>query len=374
MENIKQHIEERLWEFIKRSYNSEDYKTAILDSIQFIGDIIREKSGLDSDGNQLIGEAFGGTNPKIKLNRLKTESDKNVQKGIQNILRGIYSAYRNPRSHSKIDDTEQDASEIIIFLNHLLKLIDNSKGKFSIDGFLQRVFDKDFVQDKKYAQLIVEDVPRNKVFEVAVEIFKQKEKGTIQNLKYTWDALNKHLTEEDENKELISLVSEELRYTDSLNIVTRCIALFRTNWEEIDEDARLRAENKLIQIIPKAGKDYHGQTNIEGIYVSWFIPLIGVSDLKSETATKVYESLKSGDRDRQKFIIHYFGYKIDELEEHLFPPSFEDVFKQELKNGNGLVFDWVSKYYAKHDQDSKYKKELEEFVEVRPPEDDALPF
>ena len=63
MEHIKLHIEERLWEFIKRSYNSEDYKTAILDSIQFIGDIIREKSGLDNDGNQLIGKAFGGVNP-----------------------------------------------------------------------------------------------------------------------------------------------------------------------------------------------------------------------------------------------------------------------------------------------------------------------
>ena len=52
MEHIKQHIEERLQNFINRSYNSEDYKNAILDSIQFVGDIIRDKSGLDSDGTE----------------------------------------------------------------------------------------------------------------------------------------------------------------------------------------------------------------------------------------------------------------------------------------------------------------------------------
>jgi uncharacterized protein (TIGR02391 family) len=372
MEHIKQHIEERLWEFIKRSYNSEDYKTAILDSIQFVGDIIREKSGLDNDGNQLIGGAFGGANPKIKLNKLKTESEKNIQKGIESILRGIYSAYRNPRSHSKIEDTEQDAFEIIIFLNHLLKLIDKSKGKFSIDRFLQRVFDHDFVQDEKYAELIIKDVPKNKIFEVAIEIFRQKETGIIHNLKYIWDALNKHLTEE-ENKELISLVSEELRYTDSLKIVIRCIALFKNNWEDIDEDARLRAENKLIQIIPNARKDFHGQTNTEGIYLSWFVSLIKVSLLKPALAEKVYESLESRDDDRQRFIIDYFGYKIDELEEHLFLISFEDVFKQELKNGNRLIYDWVSMYYAKSDGDSKYKEEVDNFVEARPFGDD-LPF
>ena len=165
MEHIKKHIEERLWNFIKRSYNSEDYKNAILDSIQFVGDIIRDKSGLDNDGNQLVGRAFEGKNPKIKLNKLKTESERNVQKGIGSILRGIYSAYRNPRSHSNINDTEQDAFEVIIFINHLLKLIDKSKGKFSTELFLKRVFDEDFVQNKKYAELLVKEVPKNKAFE-----------------------------------------------------------------------------------------------------------------------------------------------------------------------------------------------------------------
>jgi uncharacterized protein (TIGR02391 family) len=376
MEHIKKHIEERLWAFIKRSYNSEDYKTAILDSIQFIGDVIRDKSGLDSDGNQLVGSAFGGPNPKIKLNKLKTESEKNIQKGIASILRGIYSAYRNPRSHAKVEDTEKDAFEIIIFLNHLLKLVDKSKGKFSIDRFLQRIFDKDFVKDSKCVGLIIKDVPKNKIFEVAIEIFKQKKRIPINNLKYIWEPINKHLTEESK-KELILLVSEELRYTNSLEVVTRCIALFEKNWEEIDEDSRYRAENKLIKIITEASEYINGDHDHAASYLSWLPPLIEVSLLKPVIAEKVYESLKSDNENRQRFIIKYFGSKIDNLEKHLVFQSFEDVFKQELKNSNKLIYDWVSNFYY---GDSRYKKEVDNFKEAKNPfeEDeisvDDLPF
>ncbi len=370
MEHIKQHIEERLWNFIKRSYNSEDYKNAILDSIQFIGDIIRYKAGLDNDGYQLIGNAFGGANPKIRLNKLKTESEKNIQKGIESILRGIYSAYRNPRSHSKINDTEQDAFEIIIFINHLLKLIDKSKGKFSTELFLKRVFDNDFVQNKKYADLIVNEIPKNKIFEVSIEIFRQKETGKVNNLNLVWDSLKGQLNEEESN-EIIKLVSEELRFTDSLKTVIRCIALFKSQWINIDEDARLRAENKIIQLIPQAEKDYHGRTNDAGVYASWFSDIIKVSLLRNLVAEKIYASLDSRDEDRQRFVIDFFGYHIDDLEDDLLLVSFKEVLKKELSNGNRLIYDWISTYYGK-DNKSDFKKELENFVEARP--EDDLPF
>lgn len=370
MEHIKQHIEERLWNFIKRSYNSEDYKNAILDSIQFIGDIIRNKSGLDSDGNQLVGNSFGGSNPKIKLNKLKTESEKNFQKGIESILRGIYSAYRNPRSHSKINDSEQEAFEIIIFINHLLKLIDKSEGKFSTEIFLKRVFDRDFVQSKKYAELLVKEVPNNKVLETSIEIFRNKETGKINNLKFVWDSLQSRLSE-DEMSEILALVSEELRFTESLSQVIRSIALFSSKWEAIDEDARLRAENKLIQLIPDAEKDYHGQTNESGIYVSWLKSVVKISLLRMEIAQKLFDSLNSRNEDRQRFVIDYFGYQLDSLEDELLFESFKEIFKKEIINGNRLIFDWVTTYYNKESR-KELKTEIENFVEVRP--EDDLPF
>jgi hypothetical protein len=178
---------------------------------------------------------------------------------------------------------------------------------------------------------------------------------------------------EEEKKELIALVSEELRYADSLKIVIRCIALFKTNWEEIDVDARLRAENKLIQLIPFARKDYHGQTNAEGIYISWFISLTEVSLLKPLIAEKVYECLESREDDKQRFVLDYFGNKLEKIEEYLVFVSFESIFKQELKNGNRLIYDWISAYYPISNKDSKYRNEVENFIEARTSDDD-LPF
>jgi uncharacterized protein (TIGR02391 family) len=251
MTNIKLHIEERLWNHVKRSYLSENYSTAILDAIQFIGDLIREKSGLENDGIQLIGSAFGGENPKIKLNNLISETEKNFQKGIENIFRGLYSAYRNTRSHSKIEDSELDAFEIITFVNHLLKIIDKSTGKFSAELFMRRLLDDDFVQTKKYADLLIKDIPKNKFFEIAIEMFKLKESINVKSSKLIWDSLYSKLTEK-QKKELIDLVSDELRYTESTTAITRTIGLLEESWSKIDEDTRLRCENKLVKLIPKS--------------------------------------------------------------------------------------------------------------------------
>lgn len=368
MENIKLHIEEKLWDSIKRNYIAENYTNAILDAIQFIGDLIREKSGLESDGNQLIGNALGGENPKIKLNNLITESDKNTQKGIESILRGIYSAYRNPRSHSKVQDTEIEAFEIIIFLNHLLKILDKSSGKFSSEIFFKRVLDEDFVRTKKYAELLIKDIPRNKYFEIAIGIFRTKENGKIHNLKLVWDNIYVKLTDEHK-KELLDLASEELRYTDSFNIIIACISLFKSTWESIAEDARLRVENKLIKKLTIAEKYKSGSLNEAGKFCSWLPSIVKVSVLKDEIAEKIISVLKSKNESNQRFVIDYFQSYFDELESFLFLESFKDVIKQNLIDGNGTIYSFAIDQYK---NDDEIKQLLESFVLVENYDD--LPF
>ncbi|MDP3468483.1 MAG: TIGR02391 family protein [Daejeonella sp.] len=369
MSDLKDLIEERLWNFIKRNYNSENYTNAVLDSIQFVGDVIREKSGLDGDGNTLVGAAFGGENPRIKLNKLKTETEKNIQKGIESILRGIYSAYRNPRSHSKTDDSERDAFEIIIFLNHLLKVIDKSTGRFTVDLFLKRVFDEDFVQSKKYSDLLIKDVPSNKYFEITVEIFRAKESGKIHNLKFIWEGLMEKLSENDK-KEITSLASEELRFTDSLSKVVRCIALFKDTWEELDEDARLRSENKLIKCIGRGEKSVTGNLNQDAVYATWLPQILKKSLLKSEIADAIYDAIESKDLDKQRLVLDTFGHYFDELEPLAFLESFDHLFEVELKNGNGVIYDFITRRGSK-ERKIKFKELMDSFVD---PSEDNLPF
>lgn len=69
-------IDERLWLAIQASYEAGDYSSAILDCVFYLSELIRNKSGLDTDGNSLVGGAFGGANPIIKVNSLHTESER----------------------------------------------------------------------------------------------------------------------------------------------------------------------------------------------------------------------------------------------------------------------------------------------------------
>ncbi|OAB44173.1 TIGR02391 family protein [Paenibacillus glacialis] len=103
---LKTNIQQDLWEAIEKNYGNESYSSAILDTIHLLTETIRNKTSLEGDGSSLIGQAFGGDNPKIQLNKLQTESEKNVQKGIQDILRGLFTAIRNPRSHDSHTDTK----------------------------------------------------------------------------------------------------------------------------------------------------------------------------------------------------------------------------------------------------------------------------
>ena len=117
--------------------------------------ILGGRSGLDSDGVALVGAAFGGSSPKLKVNRLQTESEQNVQRGVESLLRGIYQALRNPRSHGIVKDDERDAVAILIFVDYLLRVVDQSRSPFTIDAFVARVLDPDFVPKERYATLLV---------------------------------------------------------------------------------------------------------------------------------------------------------------------------------------------------------------------------
>jgi uncharacterized protein (TIGR02391 family) len=106
--NLETRLESRLWDAVQASVEARNYKSAILDAIHFLTDTIRERSGLEGDGVALVGAAFGGASPKLKVNRLQTESELNVQKGVESLLRGLYQAVRNPRAHEGVADSEPD--------------------------------------------------------------------------------------------------------------------------------------------------------------------------------------------------------------------------------------------------------------------------
>jgi len=157
--NIETKINESLWNAIQNSYSSRNFTASIIDAIFYLSNVIRERSGLESDGVALIGGAFGGKNPKLKVNKLQTESDWNIQKGVEELLKGLYQGIRNPRSHEKYNDPQEDADSIIIFVNYLLKIICESKPPFTKQAFFDKIFDPYFPENSRYSELLIQQIP-----------------------------------------------------------------------------------------------------------------------------------------------------------------------------------------------------------------------
>jgi len=93
--NLQTHISRELWVAIEGPYEAGNYAHAVLEAIHHLTNVLRERSGVDGDGAALVGQALGGDAPKLRVNPLQSESERNVQKGNDQLPRGISLAIRN---------------------------------------------------------------------------------------------------------------------------------------------------------------------------------------------------------------------------------------------------------------------------------------
>ena len=58
--NLQTKLDARLWEAIRSTYDARNFSASILDAIHFLSELIRERSGLEGDGANLVGSVpFG---------------------------------------------------------------------------------------------------------------------------------------------------------------------------------------------------------------------------------------------------------------------------------------------------------------------------
>jgi uncharacterized protein (TIGR02391 family) len=104
------------------------YARAVEEAYKCLDNVVRDKSGLSSSGKDLMDKAFSEKNPILKLNALKTTSQKDEQVGYMIIFGGCMTGIRNPRAHEhqKIDSPEA-ALEMLVWANHLMGVVDKAK-------------------------------------------------------------------------------------------------------------------------------------------------------------------------------------------------------------------------------------------------------
>jgi len=119
------------YEVVKHSkdlFINGNYFHAVFESCKAFDKYVREKSGIDKHGTELMTNALSLKGP-LKLNKQITETEKNEQEGLMHLCVGLMRAIRNPESHEpKLDwnISREDALDILSLISYLYRQIDKT--------------------------------------------------------------------------------------------------------------------------------------------------------------------------------------------------------------------------------------------------------
>jgi uncharacterized protein (TIGR02391 family) len=303
--NLETQISAKLWNAVRSAYETGNYSGSILDAIYYLSDLIRAKSGIDSDGVGLVGQAFGGAAPIIKVNPLRTESEKDEQRGVEQLLRGLYTAIRNPRSHEKRVDDSATADSIIVFINFLVSLIDKSKSPFDLDQHVDKVFDRHFPEDTHYAELLADRVPPGKRMDFLMTLFERRTQAKGRSVLFVTRAVLKTLSE-GEQERFWHAVSEELETITGDSEFRTIIQIADSNWICLSELSRMRAENRLIEAVREGEFDSTKNTCLRGGLGTWASSIFQYFIFKKNLIYALRSKLLSGSAEERVYVYKYF--------------------------------------------------------------------
>lgn len=374
--NLETKITTELWASIRTNYDKQDFTGAILDAFHFLSDLIRKKSGAEGDGAALIGSALGGAAPKIKLNKLQSESELNIQRGMEMTLRGMYQTFRNPRSHEKFSDSEEDAQVIIVFIGYIVRQLDIAKSQFSREDFLKRVMDPDFFPNSRYSDLLVSEIPTGQLLEVFLDTYRAKTSGKIESLRHFFNSLLPELNTE-QLKQAYEVISDELKTADDETTIRYIIgSLGESCWESLHETARLRIENRLIKSIKEGRYNTKQGRTLDGSLGTWTICIFNKMILKKEAVQAIYGNLSSKNTERENYIFKFISTSLTKLSEQP-PAGFDELFTKKIKEGDERFHDAVIIGEFWNTQSKKLKDAMLSFTPALPthdPFDDDIPF
>jgi len=372
--NIQIELSEQLSKAIYANYEKANYTGAILDSIFLLSDVLRDRTGCQSDGVPLVGEVLGGSDPKLKLTPLRIESDKNIQKGTESLLRGVMQAIRNPRSHEKIEDTKETADQILAFLDYLLQMINKAKAPFEIGDLIQRIRDKYFVESEEYSELVVSEIPKEKLNDTLTAIYEARTKVRPEVMRLVAHSILNRLSTKDKSA-FVALISEDLKTTEddaTTRIATEMFA--GDEWNQIARVARFRIENRLLKSLEKGEYKAADGRCLEGALGTWLVNIIDVMELRDRAIYILTKKLSSPSRDEQDYVFHYFFRYLIGCEEGP-NDSMLRLFRDGLSSGDKRYYDALSAEILF--SDAEWTRELQPLLdsfEEKPYYDDDLPF
>lgn len=120
---------QEVFKYCRAELLQENYFHAILEAVKGVAERLRQMSGLSTDGADLVNTALSTRNPVLALNSLTSETELSEQKGIANLLIGVFGAIRNPIAHAPRvvwAMPEQDALDVFAILSYVHRKLDGA--------------------------------------------------------------------------------------------------------------------------------------------------------------------------------------------------------------------------------------------------------
>lgn len=106
------------------------FSQAVFESLKALEQRIREQSGLDGSGRDLMTKAFSGTPPPIDVSIEAGQSGRDEQEGLRFVFMGVIQGIRNPKGHVLVkQDDPQRALEYLGAVSVLFRRLDDAKAK-----------------------------------------------------------------------------------------------------------------------------------------------------------------------------------------------------------------------------------------------------
>ncbi len=118
-----------VFKYCRKELVEEDCFNAVFEATKGLAERVRGLTGLDLDGHDLVAAALEGKDPIVKLNPRETDTERNEQRGIANLMKGAFSAFRNPTSHEpKVlwHVSEADALDLLSTLSLIHRRLDSA--------------------------------------------------------------------------------------------------------------------------------------------------------------------------------------------------------------------------------------------------------
>ncbi len=109
----------------KRYLDSGHPEVAIFEAFKAINKRVKEITGLDSDGSDLMAKALRDEDPPIQLTPLSTATERDIQAGFRFLFMGAVKGIRNPDAHELfVPLDEEEALEKLAFASMLMRRLD----------------------------------------------------------------------------------------------------------------------------------------------------------------------------------------------------------------------------------------------------------